>query len=112
VLYATGQNEGVLLHEIAHVSTPVVRGSGSKHIIHGAAFKRALLRYERIWRKHNKLRTRQNIIRVPVDDEIQIPSVTRLPRYEVERPYFVHRPRPESRLHRLICWIVQVVFRG
>lgn len=58
-LYAGGHTERVLLHELAHVLVPVVQGSGRKHIIHGAEFKATLLRYERIWRRHNRIRARQ-----------------------------------------------------
>lgn len=78
-LYARGQNEGTLLHEIAHVTNPVTRGKGTRHIIHGAGFKTTLLHYEKVWRRHNKLRTRRDIVRVPDEtSESQPPKKTRV----------------------------------
>ena len=65
ILYAGGHNEGVLLHELAHVTTPVMRGSRSKHIIHGASFKLTLIRYEKTWRKHKGIRTHRHMVPAP-----------------------------------------------
>jgi hypothetical protein len=114
-LYARGHNEGTLLHEIAHVTNPVTRGTGTKHIIHGAGFKSTLLRYEKVWRQHNKLRTRRVIVPVPDErSESKPPKKTRARRHVA--PYVPPRPprppQPESRLHRLVSWVVRVICRA
>jgi hypothetical protein len=100
-LYAGGHNEQVLLHELAHVAVPVIPGSKSKHIIHGAEYKATLLRYERIWRKHNKIRGRQ-VVTAAEDEETTQPMA---PKHRRRQPTYApvnyYSPPRETFLRRL-----------
>ena len=103
-LYIGGHNENVLLHELAHATTPVTKGSGRKHIIHGAAYKNTLMRYERIWRRHSKVRARQ-VVTAAEPDEITDSAPTRR-RTPVCVPTYHYRPTPPKSFHRrLTSWL-------
>jgi len=109
-LYDGGHSEGVLLHEMAHVTVPVILGSTERHIIHGAGFKATLIKYEKVWRKCKKLRGHRIVKPVPQPAPHEASQRTWAGRdaapIVVARPY---RPlRPESRLHRLIRWVVRM----
>ena len=96
-----------LLHEIAHVTVPVVKGTGRKHIIHGAEYKATLLRYERIWRRHNKLRARQIVTAAEPDETTQPQLKAKKTRRSVTYvPLPLHYPqRSKGLLTRLTEWV-------
>jgi hypothetical protein len=106
-LYAGGHTQKTLLHEIAHVTVPVVKGTGRKHIIHGAEYKATLLRYERIWRRHNKLRARQIVTAAEPDETTQPQLKAKKTRRSVTYvPLPLHYPqRSKGLLTRLTEWV-------